>query len=124
MSLKVKILTFTTFFGFVGTSNAFSGTLLDQAVESAYQAYPDLEPQDIKQLSFLVTDWVLHYEKAVTLGTGSHYTDRIEAKIFSDVLTHKDQCSGDINLQNCARSLICDKKIFTNFWDIWNEHNC
>lgn len=104
--------------------NAKSNESFSDAVKNAPGRYHQLNPADINTLALEVNDWVIHYEKAVILGTSYEYEDTVKARIFNNILNNENQCKKDINLTTCAKDLICDDKIFTNFVNYWKNINC
>lgn len=92
--------------------NTFAATY-DQHVD----ALKNQRPQDadkIDHIAILTKDLVIHYEKAITLGTTPDYRNSTLKSHFNDFMEASDTVCEDIHLTTCIYDLICENKVRHN----------
>ena len=96
-------------------SQALVGADYEAHIQATLEARP-LETEKIRNVALLNTDYVIHYEKAVILGTTAEYEEQTKIWHFDQMLKAVDtQCAPEIDMATCVRELVCEKKFPHNF---------
>ncbi len=96
-------------------SQALVGADYDAHIQSVIEARPT-EAEKIRTVALLNTDYVIHYEQAVILGTTADYEEHTKIWHFDHMLHAVDtQCAPEIDMATCVRDLVCEKKFPHNF---------
>ncbi|MBY0517206.1 MAG: hypothetical protein K2P81_09870 [Bacteriovoracaceae bacterium] len=75
-----------------------------------------LDEDKIRHVELLNTDYVIHYEQAVILGTTAAYEEQTKIWHFDQMLKAVDKnCSPEIDLAGCVHELVCSKAFPHNF---------
>lgn len=69
----------------------------------------------VAHVALLNTDYVLHYEQAVILGTTAEYEEQTKIWHFDRMLEAVDNQCAEIEMVECVRDLVCNKKFPHNF---------
>lgn len=94
------------------STNAFAGQFSDY-VKSVKDQRP-YEKKKIENLANLTVDMVIHYEKAVVLGTTPDYEENTKIRHFANFLDASDKMCNDIDLAGCIYDLVCNDQVIHN----------
>lgn len=94
------------------STNAFAGLYSDH-VSSVKEQRP-YEKKKIENLAHLTEDMVIHYEKAVLVGTTAVYEENTKIRHFDLFLDASDRMCNDIDLAGCIYDLVCNDQVIHN----------
>ena len=92
--------------------NALASSFSDY-VTSVKESRPE-DADQISKVALLTQDIVIHYEKAVLLGTSKEYQEQTKIIHFKEFLKASDMQCEDINLTSCIYDLICEDEVKHN----------
>ena len=94
------------------STNALAGQFSDYV--NAVKAERPYEKKRIENLAHLTEDMVIHYEKAVVLGTTADYEESTKIRHFASFLDASDKMCNDIDLAGCIYDLVCNDQVIHN----------
>lgn len=78
---------------------------------AAIKAKRPNELKRINKVDLITRDYVLHYEKAILLGTTEEYAETSQIWHFDQILEGSDKYCTEIDLAGCVKDLICENRI-------------